>query len=34
MDSGKQHCKDIIQIEFWNNVNKKKGIVFRLEFVG
>ncbi len=31
MDSGRQHCKDIIQIEIWNNDNKRARIVFRLE---
>ena len=33
IDSGKQYYKDIIKIEFWNNINKKTKIIFKLEFL-
>ena len=34
MDSDKQYYKDIIQSEFWNNINERVRIIFRLEFLG
>ena len=34
MNSSRQNCEDIIQIEFENNVNKRARIVYRLEFLG